>query len=134
WQAFVRRLPDDVVLVANADDPRVCQLAAGHPNLVLVGMDAFDRIAPAEHADVPDCLRCGSRVRYEGAHIGHLGRWSCPSCGDRRPDRLDVEARHVSAPGTGTASFVLAVRRPDHDRVSEWPVALAVPGRFNVAN
>lgn len=134
WQAFVRGLPPEVTLVVNADDPRVCQLAAGHPHTVLVGLEAFDRVAPAEHADVPDCLRCGARIAYDGVHIGHLGRWRCPSCGDRRPAGLDVVARDVAPMGLDGVSFTLAVRATAGVPAAEAHVALGVPGRFNVAN
>ncbi|MCB0979539.1 MAG: DUF1727 domain-containing protein [Acidimicrobiaceae bacterium] len=137
WRAFVAGLPPEVTLVVNADDPRVCQLAAVHPSLVLVGMDGVDRDGPAEHADIPDCQRCGTRIAYDGAHIGHLGRWRCPACGDRRPEQLHVVARDIAAGGLGGASFTLVAHMAPGaamGEAGETRVTLAVPGRFNVAN
>ncbi|MGE3621122.1 MAG: MurT ligase domain-containing protein [Acidimicrobiia bacterium] len=133
WQDLVAHLPATTALVVNADDPRVCQLAAPHPRRIHVGLGHHDRTTPPVHADVPDCLRCGARLGYDGAHIGHLGRWSCPGCGDARPAALDVEATALDLDGLQGATFTLAVRGPTGATTTHG-VHLVPPGRFNVAN
>lgn len=132
WRAFVDRLPASTVLVVNADDPRVCQLAGEHPGVRYVGLADVDRDAPPEGADVTDCARCGQALAFEGAHIGHLGRWWCPGCGDRRPQPA-VEASGVRLRGLAGAEFTLTVRGDDGSTASR-PASVRVPGRFNVAN
>ncbi|MEZ5295065.1 MAG: MurT ligase domain-containing protein [Ilumatobacteraceae bacterium] len=142
WRAFVARLDTRTVLVVNADDPRVCQLTAGHSRIVHFGLDACDREAPAPGGDQATCLRCAGRFAYDGAHIAHLGRWRCTGCGDRRPDRLEVEARDVELHGTHGVSFTLDVEpvRPDGIGGGDTTgprserIVLGLPGRFNVAN
>jgi len=132
WRDFVERLPAATVLVVNADDPRVCQLAAGRAPVVHVGCADVDRDSPPPGADVPDCARCGATLRYDGAHIGHLGRWWCPGCGDRRP-RPDVEASDIRLHGLDGAEFTLTVRRQG-GAMDSRRATIGVPGRFNVAN
>lgn len=134
WRACVAELPPATVLVVNADDPRVCQLAAAHPNVVHFGLADHDRDAPLGSTDVPDCLHCGGVLTYGGAHIGHLGRWSCPTCGDRRPTQPSAEASDVEVHGLAGASFTLTVRDPASDTSVAERVQLSVPGRFNVVN
>jgi len=134
WRLCVEGLPSSTVLVVNADDPRVCQLAAAHPTVVHVGLADHDRMAPLVGTDVPDCLHCGATLTYHGAHVGHLGQWSCPTCGDRRPPWPTIEASDVTVHGLRGASFLLTMRAtPAGAEVSER-VQLSVPGRFNVAN
>ncbi len=137
WRACIAALPPSVVLVVNADDPRVCQLASSHPSVLHVGLAGHDREHPPVGADVPDCLHCGASLSYEGVHVGHLGQWSCPACGDRRPARPVVEASDVTVHGLSGAAFTLSVRpagADGADGATDTRVQLAVPGRYNVAN
>ncbi len=134
WRACVEGLPPSTVLVVNADDPRVCQLASTHPNIVHVGLADHDREAPVGSTDVPDCLHCGGVLGYRGAHVGHLGSWSCPNCGDHRPPVPVVEGSDVSVHGLRGASFTLTVRDTETGTSVAERVQLSVPGRFNVAN
>lgn len=133
WRDLVSRLPRTTTLVVNADDPRVCQLAAGHPNVVHVGLADIDRGAPPPGSDVPACALCGGALHYDGAHIGHLGRWRCSVCGDHRPEPA-VEVSAVRLNGLDGADVTLTVRRADTAPSVSRRVSLAVPGRFNVAN
>lgn len=134
WRACVAGLDPSTVLVVNADDPRVCQLAAAHPSVLYVGLADHDRVVPLIGSDVPDCLHCGAALTYEGVHVGHLGQWSCPACDDRRPPRPAVEASDVTVHGLSGASFTLTVRAPGAVTAASGRVQLSVPGRFNVAN
>ena len=63
--------------------------------------------AEMQHAsDSKHCRRCGAAYEYEGIYLGHLGVYSCPSCGQRRP-QPDVSARAIELHGTRSSSFEL---------------------------
>ena len=59
--------------------------------------------------------------------MGHLGAWSCPTCGLARPT-LDVVARAIELEGLEGVSFDLVT--PQGTR----RIALALPGLYNVYN
>ena len=81
-----------------------------------------------QHAsDSKWCPNCGTRLMYEHVYLGHLGEWSCPGCGRRRP-QLDVWADTVEAQGLDGTRFVL--RTPLGDAAVELPM----PGLYNVYN
>ncbi|HEY7455664.1 MAG TPA: MurT ligase domain-containing protein, partial [Solirubrobacterales bacterium] len=64
---------------------------------------------------------------YAHAFVGHLGHYSCPSCGARRP-RPDVAATRIELHGMRGSS--LTVRTPGGDLQIELPL----PGLYNVYN
>ena len=58
------------------------------PAVSYFGIDDPSQALPElQHAhDAKHCRRCGHPYDYERAFVGHLGHYSCPSCGARRPD------------------------------------------------
>ena len=114
WQEAVRGFPENVVLAINADDPSVASLrehATGR--VVLYGLDdpgaAGKRVEHA--ADARWCRTCGEELRYSAVFYGHIGHWSCASCGNARPkpdvvcvaarstpDEMDCQLRTPSGP------------------------------------
>ena len=105
----------DAALFLNADDPRVAFLAEGLPNRKRwFGSDvALSRCV--EH-DGTSCPRCGADLSYGLRTLGHLGHWSCPSCGLSRPEpdvriadfrRADYLECDIAAPG-GTRTYRVA--------------------------
>ncbi len=129
WRAMIPALPSDAVLVVNADDPLVGDLATEHSRSVTFGVDDPGHARPdLQHAaDSKYCLRCGTPYDYAAAYVGHLGDYRCPSCGHARP-ALDVAARRVELRGTDGASFDLVT--PE----GTMRIALALPGLYNVYN
>ena len=129
WRGAVRELASGAVLVANADDPQVGDLARAHSNALLFGLDdprqAMDELPHA--ADSKWCLVCGTPYEYAAAYVGHLGDYRCPSCGHARPS-LDVAARDVELRGLDGVDFTLAAP------AGERRVRLGVPGLYNVYN
>lgn len=99
WTGDFARLPDDAILVACADDPRVeTAIAPGRRRVLRFGLvkPARDGVAtapdPASPIDAARCPECGSTVRFASAWIHGLGDWRCPTCGRRR-SRCDLAAR-----------------------------------------
>ena len=129
WRTMVAALPSETLLVVNADDPLVADLARSHANSTTFGVDdPAQRGATLQHAaDSKYCVRCGAPYDYPAAYVGHLGDYRCPSCGHSRP-QLDVAARAVEQHGIDGVSFDLCM--PE----GKARVRLRVPGLYNVYN
>jgi UDP-N-acetylmuramyl tripeptide synthase len=129
WRAAVAELDPAAWTVVNADDPVIAHLAHGRPNVLRFGLDdprvARERLPHA--ADSKYCVDCGTPYDYRAAYVGHLGDFSCPSCGSSRPP-LDVTARSISFSGLQSTAFKLVT--PQGSR----SVTLALPGLYNVYN
>jgi UDP-N-acetylmuramyl tripeptide synthase len=125
WRSATDALPDETVVVANADDPQVGDLRAQ----IHYGLDDPRVARPAlQHAaDSKYCIRCGTPYVYVAAYVGHLGDYRCDNCGHARP-RLDVVARGIELHGLDSVAFDLDL--PDETR----RVELALPGLYNVYN
>jgi lipid II isoglutaminyl synthase (glutamine-hydrolysing) len=129
WRDAVSTMPSETMLVVNADDPLVADLAAERQSALRYGLDDPRVARPAlQHAaDSKYCLRCGTPYDYAAAYVGHLGDYRCPACGHRRPT-LDVVARDVELLGLDATAFRLVTP------AGERPVRLALPGLYNVYN
>jgi len=129
WAAMVAALPGAAHLAVNADDPLIADLGRHHPGVIYFGIEDPAMAAPQmQHAaDSKHCRRCGHAYEYEAIYLGHLGRYSCPSCGQRRPDPA-VFATGIELHGTRGASFQL------HTPGGTSPVELPLPGLYNVYN
>lgn len=129
WRAAVAALPEEATLIVNADDPLVADLARAHERSRTFGIDDPRHAGPTlQHAaDSKYCLRCGTPFTYAAAYAGHLGDYSCPSCGQARP-ALDVAGRAIEPRGLDGIDFTLAVDG------EERRVCLQVPGIHNVYN
>jgi len=129
WRTMVDALSAETLLVVNADDPLVAELAHGRPGSTTFGVDdPAQRGATLQHAaDSKYCVRCGAPYGYAAAYVGHLGDYRCPACGHSRP-RLDVAARAVEQHGIEGVSFDLCLPEGTSG------VRLQVPGLYNVYN
>jgi UDP-N-acetylmuramyl tripeptide synthase len=129
WRAAVAALPKDTVVVANADDPQVAELARGRPHSLVFGIDDPAQSLPSlpHAADSKWCLVCGTAYEYAAVYVGHLGDYRCPNCGHARPP-LDVAAREIELDGLESVSFELS------GPAGRRRVRLPVPGLYNVYN
>jgi lipid II isoglutaminyl synthase (glutamine-hydrolysing) len=129
WRAAVGVLPPETVLVVNADDPVVGDLANGRPHALRFGLDDPRHARPAlQHAaDSKYCVRCSAPYVYEAAYVGHLGDYRCDACGHARPT-LDIAAREIDLLGLHASRFRLVTPQ------GEIPVELSLPGLYNVYN
>jgi UDP-N-acetylmuramyl tripeptide synthase len=129
WRVAVQELPEPSVLVVNADDPQVGDLAGEREGSVTFGLDDPAQARPSlQHAaDSKYCLRCGTPYVYAAAYVGHLGDYRCPACGHGRPP-LVLAARQVELEGLEGASFDLVT--PEGSR----RIRLGLPGLYNVYN
>jgi lipid II isoglutaminyl synthase (glutamine-hydrolysing) len=129
WRTAVGALPASSLLVVNADDPLVADLAADRPSALRFGVDDPRLARPAlQHAaDSKYCVRCGTPYTYAAAYVGHLGDYRCPNCGHARP-ALDMSAQAIELDGLEGSSFDV-VTPGETARVR-----LRLPGLYNVYN
>ncbi|HET7507620.1 MAG TPA: Mur ligase family protein [Solirubrobacterales bacterium] len=120
--------------VLNADDPLIADLGRDpegerREGVLYFGIeDKAQALPELQHAfDAKHCRRCGHPYAYERAFVGHLGHYSCPNCGARRPEP-EVAATAIELHGMdGSWS---RVRHPS----GEIELNLPLPGLYNVYN
>ncbi len=134
WAKTVERRAARTRFVLNADDPLIADLGrdgTGNPRegIVYFGIDDEAQALPElQHAfDAKHCRRCGHPYAYERAFLAHLGHYSCPNCGARRP-QPDVTATRIELHGMSGSS--LTVQTPQ----GELAIELPLPGLYNVYN
>ncbi len=128
WAEVVAAHGDHSALVLCADDPLVADLGREHDPLYFGVDDDTLAYAELQHAaDSKHCRRCGHPYAYEAIYLAHLGRYSCPSCGARRPEPA-VVARGVELRGIRSAAFTLDTP------AGSARIELPLPGLYNVYN
>jgi UDP-N-acetylmuramyl tripeptide synthase len=128
WRAVVAQLSRESLLLVNADDPRVADLAQARAGAVRFGIDDPRHGGPLPHAaDAKLCVRCGTPYEYVLTYVGHLGDYRCPGCGHSRPPR-DVSARAIELERLIGSRFELATG------AGTRRVRLRLPGLYNVYN
>jgi lipid II isoglutaminyl synthase (glutamine-hydrolysing) len=129
WAAVASGLSASTRLALNADDPLIADLGRTRRDTIYFGIED-QRVAMPEmqHAsDSKHCRRCGHAYAYEAIYLGHLGRYHCPSCGQRRPEPT-VYASEIELNGTRSSAFRLCTPAGD------TRVELPLPGLYNVYN
>jgi UDP-N-acetylmuramyl tripeptide synthase len=134
WADLVTALAGESEFTLNADDPLIADLgrdAEGErrAGVTYFGIDDNSQALPElQHAfDAKHCRRCGHPYVYERAFVGHLGHYSCPNCGARRPDP-DVTAVKIELDGMSGSRVEIST--PD----GPLELNLPLPGVYNVYN
>ncbi len=134
WAALVAARAERTRFVLNADDPLIADLGRDASEQRRAGVlyfgidDPSQALAELQHAsDAKHCRRCGHPYSYELAFVGHLGHYSCPNCGAKRPSP-DVAATEIEL--RGMSGSHLSVRHPGGSFELELPLA----GLYNVYN
>lgn len=129
WRAALDTLPAAAVVLLNADDPAIAQLAEGLvARTVFYGIDDTRQAsnASAHIADSQFC-RCGASYSYSARFYAHIGHYRCPACGRSRPQ---PQYRLVSVVLHGTAATQLTIAAGE----VHTPLTLPLPGLYNAAN
>jgi len=134
WAKTVAARAGRTRFVLNADDPAIADLGrdeAGEPRegVTYFGIEDPSQALPElQHAfDAKHCRRCGHPYVYERAFVGHLGHYSCASCGAGRPAPA-VAATAIELHGMEGSRVTL--RTPQ----GEIRLELPLPGLYNVYN
>jgi len=129
WRTAIAALPPTSMLIVNADDPLVAELADGREQALRFGVDDPRLARPAlQHAaDSKFCVRCGGPYHYAAAYVGHLGDYRCPACGHARPS-LDLAARSIDLQALDASVFDLVTP------AGTARVRLPLPGLYNIYN
>jgi UDP-N-acetylmuramyl tripeptide synthase len=128
WRDVIADAPPDLHLVLNADDPSVALLGEGREHVTYFGVEdqKLHQGAPEHASDALFC-RCGARLDYAVAFYGHVGHWSCATCGRTRP-KPDVAARLVKLGDGHTVRFQL------ESHGEKTTLELGIGGLYNVYN
>ncbi len=134
WAKTVDQRAGRTRFALNADDPLIADLGRNEQGslregIVYFGIDDEAQALPElQHAfDAKHCRRCGHPYAYERAFLAHLGHYSCPNCGAKRP-QPEVAATRIELHGMRGSS--LTVRTPQ----GELAIDLPLPGLYNVYN
>jgi lipid II isoglutaminyl synthase (glutamine-hydrolysing) len=134
WAKSVAGRTGRTRFVLNADDPLIADLGRDpegerREGILYFGIEDPSQALPElQHAfDAKHCRRCGHPYSYERAFVGHLGHYSCPNCGARRP-APEVAATAIEL--RGMEGSRVEVRTPE----GEIAIELPLPGLYNVYN
>lgn len=130
WRGAIEGMPDTTLAVLNADDPLVAEMSKIRPeNSVCFGIeDSSAGGLVMQHAsDSKYCTVCGGPFDYEVFYMGHMGKYHCPKCGNRRPSPT-IHADNVSIDGMRGSGFDLVT--PDGTVHLDLPL----PGLYNLYN
>jgi UDP-N-acetylmuramyl tripeptide synthase len=94
WRAVLAELPPETTLALNADDPSIAALSEYfHGTVLYYGVNAAEYAITAQGKaseqgqtiDARTCPRCGTDLEYSIRYYSHVGHYTCPNCGQKRP-------------------------------------------------
>ena len=130
WHETLKNLDDSTTLILNSDDPSVAHLAKGsRAKVIFFGLeDNKYTLAKLPHAsDFTSCIVCGSELNYDTVYMSHLGKFKCPSCGEKRP-KPDVYAEDITL--EDESGFKAKIVTPE----GNFNINTRLPGLYNVYN
>jgi len=130
WRRVIRELPPETRTILNADDPLVAEMAKLRPeNSVCFGIEdpAAGGLVMQHASDSKYCTVCGGPFTYEVFYMGHLGKYHCPKCGNKRPSPT-IYAENVTFDGMRGSGFDLVT--PEGSAHLDLPL----PGLYNLYN
>lgn len=87
WKDSIKKFSDKTLVVANADDPQVADIAMCAKNSVYYTVDnTLKKEKVLSHAvDSTTCPKCNNPLTYSGISYSHLGNYRCTKCGFQNP-------------------------------------------------
>lgn len=110
-----RAIPDDTVMILNADDPISCRLKKDNPRVYFsIGRLPGDREECINIInDVRVCPECGGKPEYEYVRYHHIGKMRCADCGFATP-----EPDFAAAPDFEKRTFTVCA----NGQTEEYPI------------
>lgn len=130
WQKTLKNLDDSTTLILNSDDPSISYLASKtRAKTIFFGIeDKRYALSGLPHAsDFTSCIACGTELKYDAVYMSHLGKFRCPSCGEKRP-KPDVFAKEISL--DDESGFKAQIVTPE----GSFTIKTSLPGLYNVYN
>jgi UDP-N-acetylmuramyl tripeptide synthase len=136
WQQAVELLPENTILVLNADDPTTAHLSEYfHGKLVFFGIDDLTFDLASEDSDMErhqvvdtrTCPYCGGEYVYSAQYYSHLGHYTCSQCKRGRP-KADVRAVKIVADGMDR------LRVHIETQTHQGEIVIPLAGFYNVYN
>ncbi|HTI13237.1 MAG TPA: MurT ligase domain-containing protein [Dictyobacter sp.] len=135
WKRAIQLLPNDTILVLNADDPAIAQLGEAFSGKVLYyGITDFTLAQPEPQdekrhqvVDTRSCPHCGNEYNYDVRFYSHMGHYHCPNCGDRRPNPT-IQATNIQQESFDR--YRIQVQIED----KTLPITVPLPGLYNIYN
>jgi lipid II isoglutaminyl synthase (glutamine-hydrolysing) len=123
-------LDESACILLNADDPLVAFLGEkSKAKKYYYGIE-YEGLAETglrHAADSKNCRVCGEELSFAVSFFGHMGKYSCSSCGLKRPP-VDFAANRVEL--RGVKGSRLEISTPE----STFDLSLGLPGLYNVQN
>lgn len=116
--------------ILNADDPLIADIGrfSGNRTTYFGIEDESQALSEVQHAhDAKECRVCGYALEYQRAFLGHLGHFSCPNCGMKRPA---PEVFAIDIVLKGMSGVEATVVTPEGNGQLELPL----PGLYNLYN
>lgn len=130
WQSALAKLPKEVKLLVNGDDPQLAFLGQNsNANVTYFGIDD-PKLKLAEVGNVADiryCLNCGKKLLYSLQFMAHMGHYKCSSCAFRRP-KTTIGAGQISFNADFPTNVTFFLPK------SELSLKLPLPGLYSVYN
>lgn len=89
WKEAIAPLPQETVIVLNADDPTLSHLGQQlSQKVIYFGLNETELyLDEIPHAvDSIYCPKCGHPLSYKGVYLSHLGDFVCSACGFQRSE------------------------------------------------
>jgi len=132
WVHCARELTSQgTTVLLCADDPGMAWVGHELPKELVIWFGLEDTSVALEElpasADAGACRSCGSPLNYSAVLLGHLGHWSCPSCGLSRPTPT-YKCTRVHLKGARALELEIV------DPYGEHSASLGLPGVYNAYN
>ena len=88
WKTIYNKLKTKTKFILNADDPQIAYLSMDKSfKTSYFGLDdtSLQSENPQHAADSILCPKCSTKLKFDHLYYSHLGNWSCPNCGLKRP-------------------------------------------------
>ena len=144
WHKALHTLPQDAILVLNADDPATAYLGESFTGRVLYfgiddpALDIANQPDAAQRHQVMDtriCPKCGGEYIYEMRFYSHMGHYRCSQCDYKRP-QPDVRAMKVQSDDFDRMRIHIASSIPivHTTKTQEQEITVPLPGIYNIYN
>ena len=98
YKKILGSIHNDTELIINGDDILVNRFSIDHTGKLVkygIAKTKGDTSSPTIPVDGAYCPKCGSKIKYNYYHYGHLGDYKCPKCTFRR-DPIKYEGSNVN--------------------------------------